>query len=165
MLWPDNVNKYFYLFGGEYDTIDAAKGKDSQGIDLWKYDTIYNNWTKTKPHSTQNLVKWPAFGAGAIHDNGWGYYYGGYFTNKSTSGWTGGRKMLNTLLKYDMNTTEWANTTTTDRTPRAEGTLQFIPASANGMLVYFGGLETNPDNGVISHVSPVMRVSDDSDTY
>lgn len=152
MLWPDTVNKYFYLFAGEYESIDAAKGRDSQGIDLWKFDTIYNNWTKTKPHVTQNSVRWPAFGAGATHENGWGYYYGGYLTNRSTSGWNGERLMLNTMLKYDMNSTEWTNTTV-DKTGRAEGTLQYIPASAGGMLVYFGGVENNSNTGVVSYVS------------
>ncbi|KAH7381375.1 hypothetical protein DE146DRAFT_729175 [Phaeosphaeria sp. MPI-PUGE-AT-0046c] len=160
VLWPDTVNKYFYLFGGEYETIDAAKGKDSQGIDLWKYDTIYNNWTKTKPHSTQNKVKWPAFGAGAVHENGWGYYYGGYLTNRSTSGWTGERQMLNTLWKYDMNSTIWSDSVI-DKTARAEGTLQYIPASAGGMLVYFGGVDTNPSSGAISHEIRVYDIADD----
>jgi hypothetical protein len=155
VLWPDTVNKYFYLFGGEYETADAAKGKDSQGVDLWKYDTIYNNWTKTKPHSTQYSVRWPALGAGTVHENGWGYYYGGYLSNKSSSAGPSERLMLNALLKYDMNSTEWMNTTRSgDKTARAEGTLQYIPASAGGMLVYFGGLETDPTNGKISHVSP-----------
>lgn len=167
MLWPDTVNKYFYLFGGEYDTIDAAKGKDAQGIDLWKYDTIYNNWTKTKPDSTQNKVKWPAHGAGAVHEDGSAYYYGGYLTNKSTSGWNGERLMLNTWLRYDMKSTAWTNTTFVDRTPRAEGTLQYIPASAAGMLVYFGGVETDPDSRVVSYVSPpvYMPRTNKSDIY
>lgn len=160
------MNKYFYLFGGEYETTDIAQGKDTRFIDLWQYDTIYNNWTKIKPHFTQNSVKWPAFGAGAIHENGWGYYYGGYLTDKSTSGWTGERLMLNTLLKYDMNTTEWSNTTV-DQTPRAEGTLQYIPASAGGMLVYFGGVETDPNSGNVSYVSASHRVLElkESDIY
>jgi hypothetical protein len=151
VLWPDTVNKYFYLFGGEYETVDVAKSKDSRYIDLWKYDTIYNNWTKTTPDSSQNTLKWPAFGAGTVHENGWGYYYGGYLTNRSTGGWAGERLMLNSLLKYDMNSTVWKNTTG-DGTARAEGTLQYIPASAGGMLVYFGGLET-ATSGKISYVS------------
>jgi hypothetical protein len=157
VLWPDTVNKCFYLFGGEYETVDAAKGKDSQGVDLWKFDTIYNNWTKTKAHSTQSNIKWPALGAGTVHENGWGYYFGGYLSNKSTSGWTGKRLMLNSLLKYDMNSTEWSNTTRSGfRTARAEGTLQYIPASTRGMLVHFGGLETNSTNSQISHASPLQ---------
>lgn len=157
VLWPDTVNKYFYLFGGEYETPEAAKGKDSKGVDLWQFDTLYNNWTKTKPHSTQYGVKWPAFGAGAVHEDGSAYYYGGYLTNKSTSEWNGKPWMLNSLLRYDMKSTEWANTTQ-DVTPRAEGTLQYIPASDAGMLVYFGGVETDPDSRAISHVSPPRHI-------
>lgn len=153
VLWPDTVNKYFYLFGGEYFSVDAAQGKDSQGVDLWQFDTIYNNWTKIKPHSSQNLVKWPAFGAGTIHEDGLGYYYGGYFTNKSTSGWSGGRRMLNSLLMFNLSSTVWTNTTRSDKIARAEGVLQYIPASSRGMLVYFGGVETNPSTGQVTHVS------------
>lgn len=39
-----------------------------------------------------------------------------------------------------------------DGTPRAEGSLSYIPASDAGLLVYFGGFETN-DNGTIENVS------------
>lgn len=65
--------------------------------------------------------------------------------------------MLNTMLKYDMNSTVWTNTTFNTNTARAEGTLQYIPASANGMLVYFGGVETDKASGKISHVSSAQR--------
>lgn len=152
VLWPDKDNKLFYLFGGEYSEIKDAQGKDTQGIDLWYFDTIYNSWNKTTPDSTQNSVKWPAFGAGAVTDEGIAYYYGGYLTNKSTSDWGSQPLMLNGLLSYDMNTRVWRNTTY-DTTPRAEGSLHYIPASQRGMLVYFGGVETNGSTGKIIHVS------------
>lgn len=155
MLWPDKDNKFFYLFGGEYATREAAQGNDNQGIDLWKYDTIYNNWTEVEPDNTQNKIRWPAFGAGAVHDEGWGYYYGGYLTEKSTSSWTGPPLMLNTLIKFDMNTRVWRNSTRSDDlTPRAEGTLHYIPAANRGMLVYFGGRETSQTTGEVTYVCP-----------
>ena len=58
--------------------------------------------------------------------------------------------MLSSLTSFDMNTQTWANRTY-DETRRAEGTMQYIPASSKGMLVYFGGLETDL-NGAVQHV-------------
>jgi hypothetical protein len=59
--------------------------------------------------------------------------------------------MLNSLVSYDMNKQIWSNRTY-DATPRAEGILHFLPASGSGILVYFGGLETD-SNGGVSYVS------------
>lgn len=48
--------------------------------------------------------------------------------------------MTNGLLSLDMNTRGWTNVTY-DTVPRAEGSLQYIPAGDGGMLIYFGGME------------------------
>jgi hypothetical protein len=38
ILWPDNVNKLIYLYGGEY-------GNDKpEDFRLWYYDIVYNTW-------------------------------------------------------------------------------------------------------------------------
>lgn len=135
VLWPDEVNKLFYLFGGAY-----ADGKVPSVNDLWSYDTIYNNWTKITPDGSQMSIKWPNSGASDVTDEGDAYYYGGYLSNISTAGWTGDTIMLSSLVKYDTKTNKWDNRTY-DNTPRAEGNLHYIPASKRGMLIYFGGLE------------------------
>lgn len=141
MLWPDQVNKLFYLFGGAY-----ADSEVPDVNSLWSYDTIYNNWTKITPDGTQLAIKWPFLGASDVTDEGDAYYYGGYLSKDSTADWTGDAMMLNSLVKYDTKTNKWDNKTW-QGPPRAEGNLHYIPASQRGMLVHFGGLEqTAPGN-------------------
>jgi hypothetical protein len=147
VLWPDSTNKLFYLFGGEYE----SKGDVQPFNTLWLYDVIYNTWNRSSAlDGSPTDMKWPAFGAGTITDTGTAYYYGGYLTNLSVPGWSDERLMLSSLASFNMNTQTWSNHTY-EQTPRAEGTLRFIPASSDGMLVYFGGLETN--NGTVEYVS------------
>ena len=132
-MWADEVNKLFYLYGGEYDNASV------QGFGaLWFYDTIYNTWNLSS--SSNSSVSWPAFGAGTTSDDGIAYYYGGYLNDKSVLGWDSTPLMLNSMVSYDMNKHIWENHTYSD-TPRAEGSLQYIPAGEKGMLVYFGGVE------------------------
>ncbi|KAF2993231.1 hypothetical protein E8E13_001565 [Curvularia kusanoi] len=50
-----------------------------------------------------------------------------------------------------MNTQTWSNHSY-DSTPRAAGTMHYIPASASGMLVYFGGVETDSTGAVRQHI-------------
>jgi hypothetical protein len=145
VLWPDTVNKLFYLFGGEYNEV-----KDVQDFTkLWFFDVTYNTWNESSASDdSQTDVAWPVFGAGAVSDVGIAYYYGGYLNNKTVPGWDSEPLMLNSLTSFDMNTRSWKNRTY-DRTPRAEGTLHYLPASASGMLVYFGGVETNSSGELI----------------
>jgi hypothetical protein len=136
VLWPDTVNKVFYQFGGEY-TNTTVQGFGT----LWFYDTIYNTWNRSSSSdASQTQVSWPAFGAGVTTDQGSGYYYGGYLSNKTTPNWDGDALMLNSLVSYNMTDRTWKNSTF-DKAPRAEGTLLYITAGARGMLVYFGGVE------------------------
>jgi hypothetical protein len=119
---------------------------------LWFFDVIYNTWNRSSASDgSQTGVSWPAFGAGTVTDTGTAYYYGGYLNNRSVTKWSGESLMLNSLTSFDMNTRSWSNHTY-DQTPRAEGSLHYLPASAGGMLVYFGGVETNTSGG-ISYVS------------
>ncbi|KAF3036160.1 hypothetical protein E8E12_003136 [Didymella heteroderae] len=120
VLWPDQVNKLFYLFGGIY-----ANGKTQDFNNLWSYDTIYNNWTKITPDGTQLAISWPYLGASDVTEEGVAYYYGGYLGNQSVAGWTGDTVMLNSMTEYDTKKNTWIN------------------PSQRGMLVYFGGLEQN----------------------
>jgi hypothetical protein len=143
---------FFYLFGGEYVNTEEVKQRDAQGFTLWYYDILYDTWNWSKYHDSQDAVRWPAFGAGAVSDFGMAYYYGGYLTNKSDYGTDGERVMQNSLISYDMDEGWWENHTW-DNTRRAEGSLLYLPASDVGMLIYFGGLETNEANGEVVYVS------------
>lgn len=152
VLWPDTVNKLFYLFGGEYSDTEELKKKNSQGgFNLWFYDTIYNKWDKPRSDGSQAGIHWPALGTSAVSDAGKAYYYGGYLTNTSDIETVGSPVMQNTLISYDMNTQKWA-VDTGNPIRRAEGSLHYLPASDAGLLVYFGGVETNTFSE-ISYVS------------
>lgn len=152
MLWPDTVNKLFYIFGGEY-----ATGEVETFTKLWFYDTVHNSWNDTRPHGTQASVSWPLFGASAVNDEGIAYYYGGILSNSTVPGWQGNAIMLTGLLTYDMKSGVWGNQSW-DEIGRAEGTLHYLPASDRGMLVYMGGRETSA-SGVVSYVSVISNNS------
>ncbi|KAH8731761.1 hypothetical protein GQ44DRAFT_603735, partial [Phaeosphaeriaceae sp. PMI808] len=153
VLWPDQANKLFYLFGGEYNN-----GSSPGSTDLWYYDTLYNKWERTLPDGSQSLISWPAFGASTVTDEGVAYYYGGYLSNKTVSGWIGKSLMLNGLVSYDMNNKVWSNRTGSAGMPRAEGTLQYISAGDRGMLVYFGGVETS-SAGIMSYQIQIYDIA------
>jgi hypothetical protein len=154
VLWPDVTNKLFYLYGGEYDDVASVQPFTS----LWFFDVIYNTWNRTSPSPSQNGIGWPAFGSGVVAESGTAYYYGGYLSNKTTPKWSGDPLMLSSLISFDMDTQIWSNHTYDD-TPRAAGTMHYIPASASGMLVYFGGAETD-STGVVRQVSPLHASQD-----
>ncbi|KAF3047865.1 hypothetical protein E8E11_006684 [Didymella keratinophila] len=142
VLWLDLANRLFYLFGGEYE------GEPRTFTNIWFFDTIYNAWNKSSASdASQPAVSWPAFGAGTVSDSGVAYYYGGYLSSKTVPKWGGKELTLNLLTSFNMNTRTWSNHTY-DPTPRAEGTLHYLPASAAGMLAYMGGIETNGSGGV-----------------
>jgi hypothetical protein len=150
VLWPDSTNKLFYLYGGEYNEIMDVQSFTSS---LWFSDVIYNTWNRTSPSDTQASIPWPAFGSGAVSEGGTAYYYGGYLNNKNVPRWGNTKPlMLKSLVSYDMNKQIWSKRTY-DATPRAEGILHFQLASGSGILVYFGGLQTD-SNGGVSYVSP-----------
>lgn len=148
-MWPDVTNKLFYLFGGEYVDVTSVQPFTS----LWFFDVVYNTWNRTNPSSSQNGIGWPAFGSGVVAESGTAYYYGGYLSNKTTLNWSSDPLMLSSLVSFDMDTQIWSNHTYGD-VPRAAGTMHYIPASASGMLVYFGGVETDP-TGIVRQVSPL----------
>jgi hypothetical protein len=149
ILWPDTTNKLFYLFGGEYHNVESVQPFNN----LWFFDVIYNTWNRAPDSDgSRASISWPAFGAGAVSEGGTAYYYGGYLSNQTTPKWGSDALMLSSLISFNMNTQTWSNRTY-DATPRAEGILHYLPASASGMLVYFGGVETD-FNGGVRYVSP-----------
>lgn len=140
ILWPDSVNKLFYLYGGQYSNASPVS------FDLWAFDTITGTWNRTLADSSQSNINRAAFGAGVtIEDRAWSYYFGGWLSNDSVPGWAGSPLALNSMLKYDMVANTWANDTYKAMRPSAEGVMLYIPASDAGMLVYFGGLELAPN--------------------
>lgn len=147
------MNKLFYLFGGEYINNKELNDKNAGGgRRLWYYDTIYNSWNKSDYDGTQRDIQWPAFGAGAVSDAGQAYYYGGYLTNASDTETQGPPIMQSSLVSYDMDSRKWINDTSGE-IPRAGGSLHYLPASDAGLLVYFGGVETNTSTGEVTYVS------------
>lgn len=149
VLWADEVNKIFYLYGGEFSGVP-------QSFQLWGYDTILNQWNLSTTPTTD--VQRVSYGAGvAVSQRAEGYYYGGYLNNMTNPGWTGSQVTTSNLVKYDMNDNSWTNNTGPDAVGRAEGVLVFVPASASGLLIYFGGVTDPFENGT---VQPVSSTSD-----
>jgi hypothetical protein len=133
VLWPDSVNKRFYLFGGDY--YDMAP----QGTNLLSYDIIYDQWEYFgQPNIPISSVSW-AGGVG-VSELGQGYTLGGWLSNASVPGWSGGRQATSSLIKYDYGTNSWKNDSGPNSIPKAEGSMVYIPASNNGLLIYFGGV-------------------------
>jgi hypothetical protein len=151
IIWPDTVNKYFYLYGGEFQT-------SPQSFVTWQYDVIKDTWASLSADPTQSGIQRAAWGAGvAIQDRGVGYYYGGWLTNTTIPTWGATPYALNTILSYDMIHNTWTNSSGPDLVGRAEGAMVYIPASDGGMLVYFGGIQTPTNNG--SWIGQPMDVS------
>ncbi len=142
ILWSDDINKRFYLFGGDYN------GVSPDIFNLFSYDVINNYWVSFgQPSSPISRVSWGA-GVG-VSDRGEGYYYGGWMSNASVPGWTGDPIAKSNMIKYDMDTNVWTNSSGPDTTPRAEGVMVYLPASDGGMLIYFGGITTPYGNSTM----------------
>ncbi|KAK8874565.1 cell wall anchored protein [Apiospora arundinis] len=144
VLWGDDVNKRFYLFGGEYS--QQQPPADSSTPPLYAYDVLSNRWDLVGHASA--TVSAVSYGAGvAISETGEGYYYGGWLSNASVPGWKGPRTASTGLIRYTMDTNELINITgPNDGIRRAEGAMVYLPVSDGGMLVYFGGIQ-DPGNG------------------
>jgi hypothetical protein len=122
-LWPDIVNKYFFLYGGETNWTTPPPAQPY----LWRYDVLKDAWDPLNADSTIPAV---SFGAGAVADDrGEAYYYGGWQSNATVLGWTGSPLAQTGLIVYDMLANSWHNYTWYDSTPRAEGVMLYIPAS------------------------------------
>jgi hypothetical protein len=150
VLWADEVNKRFYIYGGDYYGISPNQPN------LLSYDIIYNQWESFGPPGQSiQYVSW-AGGVG-ISELGQGYTLGGWLSNNSVAGWSGGPLAISTLIMYDMDTGIWTNNTGPDSIARAEGVMVYLPASNNGLLVYFGGATVPYNNDTIVE-SPMSTI-------
>jgi hypothetical protein len=141
ILWADNVNKCFYLYGGEFQS-------NPEDFTFWAYDTILNQWNETKYTSNSNNINRVSYGAGAtLGELGVGFYYGGWMSSQSIPGWQGPRIASSNLIRYDFSAGTLNNNSGPDTTGRAEGSMVYLPASDGGLLVYFGGVEDPNKNG------------------
>ncbi len=141
-MWADEVNDRFYLYGGDYDGIQPSTPT------LWSYDIIYNQWENFGPPN--NAISSVSWGGGVgISELGQGYMFGGWLSNASVPNWSGGPIATSTLIKYEMDSGVWTNSTGPDNVPRAEGVMVYLPASASGLLVYFGGITAPYDNATM----------------
>lgn len=148
-LWSDEVNKCFYLWGGEY-----SEGTTPKDFGIWTYDVILNQWNTTNYKSSDKNWQRPAYGAGTQADNrGFGYYYGGYLNNRTTPGYRGPPVALSSIVQFDYTTGNLRNSSHPDMIGRAEGQMVYLPASDGGLLVYFGGVEDTFRNGTYQPVS------------
>lgn len=143
ILWADDVNKRFYLFGGEYYQEPPTP------FNMYSYDVLYNQWDSFGPPQ-QTTINPVSYGAGvAISERGLGFYYGGWMSNSSVPGWTGPPVATSNMIVYDMDQNSWTNNTGPDWVRRADGSMNYIPASDGGMLVYFGGSTDVYQNGTV----------------
>ena len=141
-LWADNVNKRFYLFGGE-----SYQQPPPPQLTLWSYDTLYDRW-ESFGSPAQGGVNAASYGAGvSISETGEGHYYGGWKSNNSVSGFTGTPVAQSGLVKYSMDSNTWSSSLGPDSVGRAEGVMVFIPIGDSGMLAYFGGVQDPQSNG------------------
>ncbi|KAF2461305.1 hypothetical protein BDY21DRAFT_83089 [Lineolata rhizophorae] len=140
VLWADEVNKVFYLYGGEVT-------ESPEDFALWAYDAVLDQWNVTgAPRDIQRV----AWGAGAaVNERAEGYYLGGWLGDMSVPGWEGSPRMTSNLVRYDMETEAWTNNTGPDGAGRAEGVMLFLPASDNGLLISFGGVMDPDNNGTV----------------
>ncbi|KAK0106774.1 hypothetical protein ONS95_003498 [Cadophora gregata] len=151
ILWQDDVNKRFYLYGGEYSNISP------NAPNLISYDVLEDNWHSLGAPS--NGIQSVSYGGGvAISELGQGYILGGWLSNNSVPSWSGSPLATNSLIKYDMNSNAWTNSTgPVDSIPRAEGVMVYVPASDDGLLVYFGGV-TAPLNNDTAIPAPMSLI-------
>lgn len=147
VLWPDPVNKRLYQFGGEFaDTSPPPL----QG--LHAYDLLSDTWDHFTLSDKERAasIRRTSYGAGvSIPERGEGYWYGGWLSNSSEEGWEGPRAATSYMIKYEMDTNRWTNTSGPDSVGRAEGAIVYIPAGDAGLLVYMGGV-MDSGNGSVS---------------
>lgn len=150
-LWADNVNKCFYLFGGEYPA-----GSSPTDFSMWTYDVLLDQWNSSELAKNSGSIQRVSYGAGTEVDSlGVGYYYGGWLNNRTMPGWVGSPIATSNLIQFEFSTGMIRNNSGPDAIGRAEGQLIYLPASDSGLLIYFGGVEDPSRNGTTVPVSVV----------
>ncbi|KAI6764916.1 unnamed protein product [Fusarium graminearum] len=144
VLWGDEVNKRFYVYGGEWN-----EGFAQEPYSLLSYDIIYDKWDDFGSPKIAPPPKVASYGAGVgVSETGMGYYLGGWVSNASMSGWSNGRTMTSNFYTYSYDSGDFQQAASPDKQPRAEGGMVWIPAGDSlGMLVYLGGIVDPYDNG------------------
>jgi hypothetical protein len=134
-LWQDEVNKVFWLYGGEFASAPSL-------FQLWGYDTVLNQWNSSSANvGSTSPIQRVSYGAGvASSELGMGFYYGGYLNNLTNPLWTAPQMATSNLIIYNMDQNAFTNNSAYDNIGRAEGVMVYIPASASGLLIYFGGV-------------------------
>lgn len=140
ILWPDEINKVFWLYGGEFSTAPSK-------FQLWGYDVLLDQWNLSSTTTSVPSVNRVSYGAGTTMV-GKGYYYGGYLNNLTNPLWDGPPVATSTLVIFDMDSDTLTNNTGPDSIGRAEGVMVSIPTYSQGMLIYFGGVTFPFDNSV-----------------
>ena len=151
ILWPDEVNKCFYQFGGAF-----TNGTPS-AFNMWTYDVLLDRWHQTETKAGGGSIQRVAYGAGThIDGSGLGFYFGGYMSNQTDSSWTGPSVATSDLVRFEYTTGLLSNYSgPEDNVGRAEGQMVYLPISDSGLLVYFGGIEDPQQNGTSIPVSPI----------
>ncbi|KFG82558.1 putative cell wall anchored protein [Metarhizium anisopliae] len=147
VLWGDDVNKKFYLYGGEWN-----EDYPSEPYHLLSYDILYDKWWDLGTPKMNPPPQIASYGAGVgVSQTGMGYYLGGWISNASMNGWTQPRTMSSSFYQYDYGDDSFTQKTSPDdNKTRAEGAMVWIPAGdPRGLLVYLGGVVSNSSNGTV----------------
>lgn len=150
ILWPDEVNKCFYQFGG------AFTNGTPNDFGVWTYDVLLDQWNQTESKGTGvSPTQRVAYGAGThIEGLGLGFYFGGWMSNQTNADWTGHAVATSDLVRFEYSTGFLSNNSgPDDNVGRAEGQMVYLPVSDSGLLVYFGGIEDQLQNGTAVPVS------------
>ncbi|RMJ15809.1 hypothetical protein CDV36_004512 [Fusarium kuroshium] len=137
ILWGDEVNKRFYLYGGEWNDGFALRS-----YHLFSYDILGDKWDDFGTPDISPPPSIASYGAGVgVSQTGMGYYLGGWISKASMTGWDDPRTMSSNFYAYNYDTGEFTNLESPDKQARAEGGMVWLPAGdALGLLVYMGGL-------------------------
>lgn len=141
------MNKRFYLYGGEWNG-----GFSQEPYRVLSYDILYDKWDDFGAPNINPPPKIASYGAGVgVSETGMGYYYGGWISNASMSGWTQPRTMTSNFYTYSYDTGRFTQAASPDKNARAEGTMTWIPAGDSlGLLVYMGGVVDTESNGTVA---------------
>ncbi|KAJ4361305.1 hypothetical protein N0V95_002007 [Ascochyta clinopodiicola] len=144
IIWPDEANKCFYQFGGEF-----TAGRPSE-FSMHTYDVLLDQWNLTGNRAAGvSTTQRAAYGAGThIEGLGLGFYLGGWMSNQTSPDWTGPPVATADLVRFEYSTGFLYNTSGPgDNVGRAEGQMVYLPVSDSGVLAYFGGIEDQYQNG------------------
>ncbi|ORX92787.1 hypothetical protein BCR34DRAFT_647580 [Clohesyomyces aquaticus] len=132
-LWADEINGRFYAFGGYFPEHTPSP------FETWTHDELTGSWTKVRTEGNQ--MAYVAHGMSAVSsDSGIAYYLGGYHDGGTDAGWGTARLYTASLVAFDMVERKYENLTGPDDRGRGEGLMVFVPASTEGLLIYFGGV-------------------------